>query len=130
MALQLKVDRRFSNGFQIGGSYARSRYVSFVSISNNNNLHEGFGPVAANPHHRFTMSGLWDAPKYAGPHWFLRGALNGWQVSTIMNMQTGPQTSVTLGTLDVDGDGTYDDKEFVVQARQFYNSPKPEGEKK
>jgi Ca-activated chloride channel homolog len=29
--------------------------------------------------------------------------------------------------VDVDGDGTYDDKEFVVQARQFYNSPKPEG---
>jgi len=27
--------------------------------------------------------------------------------------------------VDVDGDGTYDDKEFVVQARQFYNSPKP-----
>jgi hypothetical protein len=107
MALQVKVDRRFSNGFQIGGSYARSRYVSFVSISNNNNLHEGFGPVAANPHHRFTMSGLWDAPKYAGSHWLLRGALNGWQVSTIMQMQTGPQPSVTLGTLDVDGDGTF-----------------------
>jgi VWFA-related protein len=34
--------------------------------------------------------------------------------------------------VDVDGDGTYDDKEFVVQARQFYNSPKPEkdGDKK
>ena len=28
--------------------------------------------------------------------------------------------------VDVDGDGTYDDKEFVVQARQFYNSPKAE----
>lgn len=28
--------------------------------------------------------------------------------------------------VDVDGDGTFDDKEFVVQARQFYNSPKPE----
>ena len=27
--------------------------------------------------------------------------------------------------VDVDGDGTFDDKEFVVQARQFYNSPKP-----
>src|SRR5262245_12540396 len=88
-------------------SYARSRYVSFVSISNNNNLHEGFGPVAANPHHRFTMSGLWDAPKYAGSRWLLRGALNGWQVSTIMQMQTGPQPSVTLGTFDVDGDGTF-----------------------
>lgn len=32
--------------------------------------------------------------------------------------------------VDVDGDGTYDDKEFVVQARQFYNSPKPEKQEK
>jgi VWFA-related protein len=32
--------------------------------------------------------------------------------------------------VDIDGDGTYDDKEFVVQARQFYNSPKPDGAKK
>ena len=35
-----------------------------------------------------------------------------------------------LVKVDVDGDGTYDDKEFVVQARQFYHSPKPEGAKK
>ena len=28
--------------------------------------------------------------------------------------------------VDVDGDGTFDDKEFVVQARQFYNAPKPD----
>ncbi len=26
--------------------------------------------------------------------------------------------------VDVDGDGTLDDKEFVVKARQFYNAPK------
>jgi len=31
--------------------------------------------------------------------------------------------------VDVDGDGTYDDKEFVVQARQYYNSPKPDAAK-
>src|SRR5688572_23891015 len=29
-------------------------------------------------------------------------------------------------SVDVDGDGTYDDKEYVVQARQYYNAPKPE----
>lgn len=29
-------------------------------------------------------------------------------------------------SVDVDGDGTFDDKEYVIQARQFYNSPKPE----
>ena len=28
--------------------------------------------------------------------------------------------------VDVDGDGTFDDKEFVIQARQYYNSPKPD----
>ncbi len=31
--------------------------------------------------------------------------------------------------VDVNGDGTYDDKEFVVKARQYYNAPK-DGEKK
>ena len=31
--------------------------------------------------------------------------------------------------VDVNGDGTYDDKEFVVQARQYYNSPKPDAPK-
>jgi VWFA-related protein len=32
-------------------------------------------------------------------------------------------------SVDVDGDGTFDDKEFVIQARQYYNAPKPEGQK-
>jgi Ca-activated chloride channel homolog len=32
-------------------------------------------------------------------------------------------------SVDVDGDGTYDDKEFVIQARLYYNSPKPEKSK-
>lgn len=31
-----------------------------------------------------------------------------------------------LVKVDVNGDGVYDDKEFVVKARQFYNSPKDE----
>lgn len=29
-------------------------------------------------------------------------------------------------SVDVNGDGTYDDKELVIQARQYYNAPKPE----
>jgi hypothetical protein len=106
-ALQVKVDKRLTQSYQFSGGYAFSRYTSLVSISNNNDLGEGFGPVAANPHHRFTFSGIWDLPKYKGEMRLLRGALNGWQLATIMQMQTGPQTSVTLGTLDVDGDGAF-----------------------
>jgi Ca-activated chloride channel homolog len=32
-------------------------------------------------------------------------------------------------SVDVDGDGTFDDKEYVIQARQSYISPKPETQK-
>jgi Ca-activated chloride channel family protein len=31
--------------------------------------------------------------------------------------------------VDIDGDGTFDDKEYVIQARQYYNAPKPTGSK-
>jgi len=33
-------------------------------------------------------------------------------------------------SVDVNGDGVYDDKEYVIQARQFYNAPKPDGSTK
>ncbi len=33
-------------------------------------------------------------------------------------------------SVDVNGDGTYDDKELVIQARQFYLSPKPDANAK
>jgi len=28
--------------------------------------------------------------------------------------------------VDVNGDGVNDDKEYTIQARQFYNAPKPD----
>jgi hypothetical protein len=107
-ALQVKVDKRFSDSFQFTGAYALSRYTTLASISNNNNLYEGFGISGNNPRHRFTFSGIWDLPKFKGDQRFLRGLLNGWQLSTLMEMRTGNPTSVTLpGTLDIDGDGTF-----------------------
>src|SRR5262245_33128181 len=107
-ALQVKVDKRLSNSFQFTGAYALSRYTTVSSITNNNNLFEGFGVSGANPRHRFTFSGVWDLPKFKGDRRFLRGLLNGWQLSTLMEMRTGSPLSVTLpGALDIDGDGTF-----------------------
>ncbi len=45
------------------------------------------------------------------------------------DVQDGKQHKLKV-SVDVNGDGTYDDKEYVVQARQFYNSPKPPAAKK
>jgi hypothetical protein len=106
-ALQIKVDKRFAHGVQFTGSYALSRYETLVSISSNDDLHAGHGISSNNPRHRFTGSGIWDLPDYKGSQKLLRGMLNNWQVSTVMEMRTGAPGSVTLGTLDVEGDGTF-----------------------
>src|SRR5215510_8119167 len=111
-ALQVKVDKRFSQGFQLTGAYSLVKYTTgggtYTTLYNNNNLYAGFGPSGATPRHRMTASAVWELPKYKGAMRLLRGALNGWQLSTIMQMQTGTPGSVFLpGTLDIDGDGTF-----------------------
>ncbi|HEV7746508.1 MAG TPA: VWA domain-containing protein [Pyrinomonadaceae bacterium] len=42
------------------------------------------------------------------------------------DVRDGKQHKIKL-SVDVNGDGTNDDKEFVIQARQFYTAPKPDG---
>ena len=39
------------------------------------------------------------------------------------DVRDGKQHKIVV-KVDVNGDGVYDDKEFVVQARTFYNAPK------
>lgn len=40
-------------------------------------------------------------------------------------VRDGKQHKIKV-SVDVNGDGVYDDKEFTIQARQVYNSPKPD----
>jgi Ca-activated chloride channel family protein len=44
------------------------------------------------------------------------------------DVHDGKQHKIKV-SVDVNGDGVYDDKEFVIQARQFYNAPKPDAQK-
>ena len=41
------------------------------------------------------------------------------------DVRDGKQHKIVV-KVDVDGDGQYDDKEYTVNARQFYNAPKPD----
>lgn len=41
------------------------------------------------------------------------------------DVRDGKQHKIKV-SVDVNGDGVVDDKEFVIQARQFYNAPKPD----
>jgi len=40
-------------------------------------------------------------------------------------VRDGKQHKIKV-SVDINGDGVYDDKEYVIQARQFYNAPKPD----
>jgi Ca-activated chloride channel family protein len=42
------------------------------------------------------------------------------------DVHDGKQHKIKV-SVDVNGDGVIDDKEYVIQARQFYNAPKPDG---
>jgi VWFA-related protein len=45
------------------------------------------------------------------------------------DVHDGKQHKIKV-SVDVNGDGVYDDKEYVIQARQYYNAPKPDGSTK
>lgn len=106
-ALQVKVDKRLSQGFQLTAAYALARYTTFAGFGSYTSSKENFGLSNATPKHSFTFSGIWDLPDFKGDSRLLRGVLNGWQLSTIMQMRSRDLNSVTLGTLDREGDGTF-----------------------
>jgi VWFA-related protein len=62
------------------------------------------------------------------------GSINGLlrsQYSLAFNpgdVRDGKQHKIKV-SVDINGDGVYDDKEYVIQARQFYNAPKPDAPK-
>jgi len=119
-ALQIKVDKRFSNGFQFGAAYAFSRYITWSGrVIDNTNYHKSIGTSTGNPTHRFTASGIWDLPKLKGGQSWMRALLNDYQLSTIMQMATASPVSVNIsganasfggigfGGFDLEGDGTF-----------------------
>jgi hypothetical protein len=103
-SLQVRLDRRFSKGLQFTATYARSKTSAYNGIARFNNFKDSYG-VTANPKHKFTASATWTMPNYKGSQQLLKGLFNTWQISGIMQMQTGVPINVTMGTYDPVGDG-------------------------
>jgi hypothetical protein len=103
-SLQIRLDRRFSKGLQFTGTYARSKTSAYNGIARYDNFKDTYG-VTANAKHKFTANATWSVPEYKGSQGLLRALFNTWQLSTIMQMQTGVPINVTLGAYDPIGDG-------------------------
>ncbi|MBZ5607296.1 MAG: carboxypeptidase-like regulatory domain-containing protein [Acidobacteriia bacterium] len=105
-SLQFQLNRGMSHGLQFSTSYALTRNKGFTGINNYDNLFEGYGTVGGTRTHRVTASAIWQVPAFNGGNAFVRQVVNGWQLSTSMDMASGAPISVRLGSFDVNGDGT------------------------
>ncbi|MFN0121486.1 MAG: carboxypeptidase regulatory-like domain-containing protein [Blastocatellia bacterium] len=102
--LHMKLDKRFADHYQFTASYAFSQYNSWNGVVNLNNLFESYGFNAGDRPHRFNFSGIVELPNYSGDQRFLRGALSGWQLSTITQFTSAPPLTSSIA-IDTDGDG-------------------------
>ena len=117
MAGLFRLDRRFSNGFQMTASYALSRFKAFggdalglgATVTDLNNFRPEFGPAGLDRTHRFVVSAIYDVPFFRKSSSSLkRGVLGGWQVSLISTAFSGvPQSIFLPNFVDLSRTGTF-----------------------
>ena len=90
-ALLTKLDKRFSNRYLFGVSYAFASRNTVNGVTNLDNYFESYGPSA--PRHLLNASALVDLP-------------GGVQIGIISAMATRSPVMPTMANVDLDGDGT------------------------
>jgi hypothetical protein len=110
--LQVRVDKRFSQGLSLLAGYTWSKAITdtqgaetgaFVpDLQDSHNRRANRGLWSADARHRFTLSSLYELPLGRGQR-FLRDTqgiagklVSGWQLSGILTLQTGEPLTITL----------------------------------
>ena len=120
-SMQLTLNRRFSRGFTINSNYTLANSVGNLDSRNTDNaggeLISWFlpqdetllvGPSDQMRRHVFVTSWVLELPGLPTDH-VLRAVLNGWQLTGIMQYQSGQPYTVTSGT-DISRDGIGGDR--------------------
>lgn len=105
-ALNVRVARMFSHGFQIEGNYTFSKNMDQVSNGDgaNSNANQTnpannkseYGPSDYDTRNRVTISALYTTPKVHSDNFLVKAVANGWQVNGIFTAHSGfPWTPVT-----------------------------------
>ncbi|MEP6636331.1 MAG: carboxypeptidase regulatory-like domain-containing protein, partial [Acidobacteriota bacterium] len=116
-ALLVRLNRRFSSGFQLTGSYTLSRFKSFggdalglgSTISDRNDFRKEFGPAGLDQTHRIGVSVLWELPFYKdSPSRMKKTVLGGWTVAAISAVASGlPFSAILPDFVDLTGTGSF-----------------------
>jgi hypothetical protein len=97
-ALNTRLTRRFSRGFQFDAIYRWAKSIDTLSNEGPGaetnqtfpqDLSQERGPSDFDVKHSFTASGLWDLPFLRGRRDFVGKAFGGWQVNGILTAHTG-----------------------------------------
>ncbi len=99
-SLQAALNRRVSRGLTLGVSYTWSRLLTTNPVdrawgaTNTYNLRQDYGPSTINTPQIFVLSYLYQEPFFRDQHG-LGSVLGGWELSGIVNVQTGQSITVT-----------------------------------
>lgn len=98
-SLQIKVDRRFRNGFLVTNSLTRGRAINYsddnggVGTPANPELSRGL--ASFNRRFMYNATFVWDIPFASNSPKLLKAILGGWQVSGIFSAQSGTPINFT-----------------------------------
>ncbi len=105
-ALWLTANKRFSKGLQFNSSYTLSKSIDYNSLNTNAvvvqesaNIRESRGLSDFDARHRFVVSGIYALP-FSGNR-----IVEGWQVSTIVQLQTGNPLNIVTSNTTLTGGG-------------------------
>ena len=116
--LQLDVNRRFSHGFLVRGSYTFSKSLDdgsevFTTSGGSTRLQQAFnflgdrGPSAFDRRHRAVFTWIYDLPHTNGQEGIMRGLTyitKGWQLSGTAAFESGAPDTIFFGGADQNGD--------------------------
>lgn len=98
--LDIVTDGGLQDYFNVAGYGVSGNYSGVVDI---NNRRLDRGPSEFDVRHRFTFSSLWDLPSPSADNAALRKVLGGWQLNSIISLQSGRPFSVVCGLAWFDG---------------------------
>jgi hypothetical protein len=112
--MQLTLNRRFSRGFTINSNYTLASSVGnfggeLIPYFMPQDPALVVGPLDQMRRHRFVTSWVLDVPDVESDNVVARAALNGWQLTGILQYQSGAPFTITSGT-DISRDGIGNDR--------------------
>jgi hypothetical protein len=120
--LQITVEKRMGHHFGVKGFYTFSKAIEGVTLENNtvNGGAEDFRNLALDRgrsdfdrRHVSVTSVIWDLSYFGKTNRVVKAVANGWQLSSIITLQSGLPFNVTTGT-DVNLDGNNNDRTNIV----------------